>query len=69
MIEGNVGTTCRLTVQGFKDELQNLDIYADTTGRSGQRLVNAVADENQDFILSGFDVRHAFVKRNGISGI
>lgn len=56
MIDGNLGANCMLTVRGFKDEFQDLDAYAGTTGRSGQRLVNAVAAENPDFILFSLDV-------------
>ena len=62
MIEGNVGVECRLTVRGFKDKSQDLDTYVGTTTRSGQRLVNAVAAENEDFILFSFDVSQAFAK-------
>ena len=62
MIGGNVGVECRLTVRGFKDEFQDLDAYAGTTSRSGQRLVNAVAAENEYFILSSLDVSQAFAK-------
>ena len=62
MIEGNVGIKCRLTVRGFKDKFQDLDTYAGTTSRSGQRLVNAVAAENPEFILFSFDVSQAFAK-------
>ena len=62
MIEGNVGVQCRLTVRGFKDKFQDLDTYAGPTSRSGQRLVNAVAAENEDFILLSFDVSQAFAK-------
>ena len=62
VIEGNVGIKCRLIVRGFKDKFQDLDIYAGSIPRSGQRLVNAVAAENPEFILFSFDVSQAFAK-------
>ena len=62
MIGGNVGDICRLTVRDFKDQFQDLDAYVGTTGRSGQRLVNAVSVENPELILFGFDVSQAFAK-------
>ena len=65
MIEGNVGVTCKLTIRGFKDKFQDLDIYVGTASRSCQRPVNAVAVENDNFILFSFDVRLAFA--NGLT--
>lgn len=62
MIEGNVGAKGRFMVRGFKDQVQDLDTYAGTTGRSGQRLANAVTIGNLEFILFSFDVSQAFVK-------
>ena len=62
VIEGNVGAKCRLIVRGFKDQPQDLDTYVGTISRSGQRIVNAVAAENEHFILSSFDVNQASVK-------
>ena len=62
MIEGNVGVKCRLAVRRFKDKFLDLDIYAVTAGRSGQRLANAVAAENPELILFSFDVSQAFAK-------
>ena len=47
---------------GFKDKFQDLDTYAGTTSRSGQRIANAVAAGNKDFILFSFDVSQAFAK-------
>ena len=63
MIEDNVGAKCRLTVRGFMDRFQDLDTYVGTISRSGQRMVNAVAEGHEDFILSSFDVSQAFAKR------
>ena len=62
MIGGNVGINCRLTVRGFKDNLQVLDTYAGATSRSGQSPVNAAAVENPDFVLFSLDVSQAFAK-------
>ena len=56
MIDGAVGAKCRLIVRGFQDRFQDLDTYAGTTSRSGQRLVNAVAAEYKEFLLFSFDV-------------
>ena len=61
-MECNVGAKCRLTVRGFNDKFQDLDTYAGTTSRSGQRIVNAVGAENDKFILFSFDVSQAFAK-------
>ena len=57
-----LGVKCRLIVPGLKDKFQDLDTYAGTTSSSCQRLVNAVAAENADFILFSFDVSQAFAK-------
>ena len=62
MIGGNVGTKCRLTVRGFKDKFQDLDTYVGTTSRSGQRIVNAVAAENQNIILFSLGVSQAIAE-------
>ena len=40
MIEGSVGVKCRLIVRGFKDRFQDLDAYAGTTSKSGQRVLS-----------------------------
>lgn len=62
VIDGSVGIKRRLTARGFKDKFQDLDTYAGATSRSGQRLANAVAAENVEFILFSFDVSQAFAK-------
>ena len=62
LIEGSVGVECRLTVRGFKDTFQDLDAYVGTTGRSGQRLANAVAAGNNDLFFFSLDVSQAFAK-------
>ena len=41
---------CRLTARGFTVKLQDLDILAGATSRAGQRLVNAMAAANPEFI-------------------
>ena len=69
MIEGNVGVNCRFIVRGFKDKFQDFDTYAGTISRSGQRLVNAVAAEIEDFILFSFDVSQAFAKCSIFLGV
>ena len=51
-----------LTARGFKDKMQELETYAGTTSRCGQRLVNLVAAEHEDFVLFSFDVSQAFAK-------
>ena len=60
MIEGNGGVKCGLAVRRFKDKFQDPDAYAGAISRRGQRLVNAVATENPEFILFSFDVSQAF---------
>ena len=51
MIEGSVAVKCRFIVRGFKDRSQDFDTYVGTISRSAQRVVNAVAVENNDFIF------------------
>lgn len=65
LIGGHVGINCRSTVGGFNNKCQDLDAYAGTIGRSGQRLVNVVAVGNAEFILLSFDVSQAFAKGAG----
>ena len=62
MIECNVGAKCRFTARGCKGKFQDFDIYAGAISRSGQRLVNALAADNEDFILFSFDVGQASAK-------
>lgn len=62
MIEVSIGVKCKLTIRGFKGKSQDLDTYARTTSGSGQRIANAVAAENGNFILFSFDVSQAFAK-------
>lgn len=49
-------------MRGFNDTSKDFDTYAGATLRSGQRLVNVVAAENTDLVLSSFDVSRASVK-------
>ena len=42
--------------------MQDLETYAGTTSRCGQRIVNAMASEHADFVLFSFDVSQAFAK-------
>ena len=62
MVDGILSIKCRLTARGFKDKMQELETYAGTTSRSGQRLVNLVAAQEEDFVLFSFDVSQAFAK-------
>ena len=62
LIDGVVAIKCRLTARGFKDKMQELETYAGTTSRYGQRIVNAIAAEHEDFVLFSFDVSQAFAK-------
>ena len=62
MIGVNVGVKCRFVVGWFNGNFQDLDTYVSSTSRSGQRLANAVAAENVEFILFSFDVGRAFAK-------
>lgn len=62
MIEGNVGVKCLLIVRVVKDKFQHLDTYVGTASGSGQRLANAVAAENAEFVLFSLDVGQAFAK-------
>ena len=48
--------------RGFKDRMQELETYAVTTSRSGQRLVDPIAAQCEDFVLFSFDVSQAFAK-------
>ena len=48
---------------------QDLDTYAGTTSRSGQRFANAVAVGNLQFILFSFDVGQAFAKGMAFEGL
>ena len=62
VMEGLLGIKGRLTARGFKDKMQELETYAGTTSRHGQRIVNAIAAENPDWVLFFFDVPQAFAK-------
>lgn len=58
----NVGVKCRFIVRGFKDNCQDLDVFAGAVSSSGQRFDNAVAAGNFDFILVSFDVSQVCAK-------
>lgn len=62
MVEDQLGIKCRLTTRGFKGRMQDLETYAGTTSRSGQRIVNLIAAEHSDFVLFSFDISQAFAK-------
>ena len=42
--------------------MQELETYVGTTSRHGQRIVNAIAAENPEWVLFSFDVSQAFAK-------
>ncbi|CAK0808244.1 unnamed protein product, partial [Prorocentrum cordatum] len=52
----------RLTMRGFKDHDENLAIFAGTATRWGQRVVNAITAQQDDWALFSFDVSAAFAK-------
>ena len=62
MIEGNAGVNCMSIARSSKDKFQDFDTYGGATSRSGQHLANAVAVENQAFILFSLVVSQAFAK-------
>ena len=49
-------------MRGFKDRQDQLETFAGTASRSGQRVVNAITAQNPDFVLFSFDVSQAFAK-------
>lgn len=57
-----MGIKCRLIARGSKDRVQDIETYAGTTSRSEQRMINQVAAERGEFVLSCFDVSQAFAK-------
>ena len=59
IVDGAVGIKCRLTARGLKGLQQELETFAGTTLRHGQRIVNAVAAGHGDFVLFLFDVPQA----------
>ena len=53
----------RMTVRGFKDhDGEDLNTYAGTASRWGQRIVNAVTAQEEEWVLFSFDVSLAFAK-------
>ena len=42
--------------------MQDLETFAGTTSRSGQRIVNTVAAMHPDFVFFSYDVSQAFAK-------
>ena len=61
-IEGVRSVKARLTMRGFKDMQQDLETFAGTTSRAGQRLVNTIVAQNANMVLFSFDVSQAFAK-------
>ena len=61
-IDGKKGVKCRLTMRGFKDRTTDLETFAGTASRCGQRVVNTIAAQEDTFELWSFDVSQAFAK-------
>ena len=49
-------------MRGFKDRQTDLETFAGTASRVGQRLVNSIGAQYDDFVLFSFDVSQAFAK-------
>ena len=49
-------------MRGFNDKFQELETYAGTASRAGQRTVNTIASEHEGIVLFSFDVSQAFAK-------
>lgn len=62
---GNVGAKCRLTIRWFNYKYLDLDTYVGAISRPGQRLANAVAAGNPEFIIFIFDV--SLASANGLT--
>ena len=60
--DGKLVIKCRITMRGFKDRCTDLETYAGTASRAGQRMVNSVCAQHEDFVLFSFDVSAAFAK-------
>jgi len=61
--EGSFVIRARLCIRGFQDLQQDsLSTFSGTASRQGQRLVNYMAANREDFILSSCDVGSAFLK-------
>lgn len=59
--EGHV-IKCRITRHGFKDRQSDLETFAGTATRCGQRLVNSIVSMEDDCQLFSIDVTKAFTK-------
>ena len=62
MIDGKLEIKVRLTMRGFKDRDQDLETFAGTATRTGQKVVNHCVAQNPNFELFSFDVSQAFAK-------
>ena len=60
--DGKLIIKCRITMRGFKDRCTDLETYAGTASRAGQRMVNSACAQHDDFVLFSFDVSAAFAK-------
>ena len=61
-VDGKLIIKARLTMRGFKDRSEDLETFAGTATRSGQRVVNSITAQHEDFVLFSFDVSQAFAK-------
>ncbi len=52
----------RLTLRGFKDRESDLHTFACTASRWGQRAVNAVTAQQDDWVLLSMDIATAFAR-------
>ena len=61
-VDGKLIIKCRLIMRGFRDRDQDLETFAGTATRSGQRVVNSITIQHPDFVLFSLDVSQAFAK-------
>ena len=61
-VDGKIIIKCRITMRGFRDKEITIETFAGTASRRGQRIVNSIVAQNEDFILFSYDVSQAFAK-------
>ena len=62
IIDGKLQIKGRLTLRGFKDVEQQIETFAGTASRAGQRLINFVVAQNPEWVFFSYDVSQAFAK-------